>query len=293
MKNKLKLSSSAKICLSGLLLVIVLEMAFDIFERVFGFYMLAINPFRPQVGRLWSEEEKDVAGAHQISTIVDALKPDSSMMTSIRDLEDLRSMLSRQESVTVSQEDFLRFYRTLPTEQARKIMDPLMLLDLYRMGTWQKVRLFPSGEQIGIYFLDGRDQMLMESYLNASIYQGPAEISGVGGQLGDDPKYAGRIVTASDFYSAYDRLAQSYRLQIMNDPYKLIQWGANLLRVGISPFVEKGTVAVAFEIMSDDRHKIYEMQASEIAAGYLIAEINALGTVPPLKLPTVLEANNE
>ena len=292
-KKKFSLTRRAVLLWTGLVLLLVLEASFDIFERAVGVYMYVINPFRPQVGRLWTEEEKDQAGAQQISSIVDNLRPDSSIATTIRDLEDLKALLSVRESITISQEEFLRFYRMLPTDQARKIIDPLLLLDLYRAGNWHSVRLFPAGDQIGIYFLDGSGQMLIESYLVAAGQSGPTEIAGSSGQLDNDPRFKGRIVKAEDFYNAFDKLSQSYRLQIINDPYKLIQWGANLIRVGVSPVVESGVVTIAFEIKSDDRLKIYEIQASEIAAGYLIAEINALGTVPPLKLPQNPEVPHE
>jgi|GEM_PF-573754 len=292
-KRRSPISRHSILLWTGVLLVLALEARFDIFEKGVGFYMWVINPLRPQVGRLWTEEEKDQAGAQQISSIVDNLKPDSSITTTIRDLEDLKALLSIRESITISQEEFLRFYRMLPIDQARKIIDPLLLLDLYRAGNWQSVRLFPAGEQIGIHFLDGSGQMLIESYLDAAVTPGPTEIAGTSGQLDGDPRFKGRIVNAEDFYNAFDKLSQSYRLQIINDPYKLIQWGANLKRVGIAPVVEDGIVTIAFEIKSDDRLKIFEIQASEIAAGYLIAEINALGTMPPLKLPENKEAPRE
>ncbi len=292
-KQRFRISRHALALWVGVLLVLALEIRFDVLERAVGFYMWVINPLRPQVGRLWTEEEKDQAGAQQISSIVDNLRPDSSIATSIRNLEDLKALLSVRESITISQEEFLRFYRMLPMEQTREVIDPLLLLDLYRAGSWQSVRLFAAGDQIGIHFLDGSGQMLIESYLDGTLTSAPTEIAGTSGQLDGDPRFKGRIVNSEDFYNAFDKLSQSYRLQIINDPYKLIQWGANLKRVGIAPVVEEGTVTIAFEIKSDDRLKIYEIQASEIAAGYLIAEINALGTIPPLKLPENKETPRE
>ena len=79
----------------------------------------------------------------------------------------------------------------------------------------------------------------------------------------------------------------------MNDPYRLVQWGENLQRIGISSIVEDGTVKIAFEVSVGSRNQLYILNSSEIAAGYLIDHINGLNKGIQLQFPVQQEKMDE
>ncbi len=134
--------------------------------------------------------------------------------------------------------------------------------------------------------------MLYEKNLTFdSFYENSQTITG--SDLDQIPQYKSRIFSADIFYEAFEKLSKQYKLQIVNDPYRLVQWGDNLQRVGISSFVEEGTVKIAFEVRVGSRSQIYELNSSEIAAGYLIDKINGLKQEIFLKFPVKQEKINE
>ncbi len=268
----------------GLLIFIVAEVRFDVVEIIIGRYMLLTNPLRPRVGRLWSEEKKDLSGLQQVSTLASEMKPDTSFVNHITHFQQLQDVLSNQNVVVLSRDDFLAMYRSLSSTQAKKLINPLTLYDLSRNKNWVTVKFVLNNRQLAIYFLDGFEQPLFENYIDLQQFQSSATDQAAS-MLDEDARYAGRIVTAETFFNAFDRLPNVYRLQIINDPKKLIDWQAGLRRVGISAFAENGTVTLAFEVIQGNRIQIFEMQASEIAAGYLIQAINSLGVGAPLALP--------
>ncbi|HQI50200.1 MAG TPA: hypothetical protein PLN61_16235, partial [bacterium] len=68
------LSRTTRSLLGLLVLVILLEFCFDLFEKIIGQVMLWTNDKRPKVGRLWTEEERDLNGQRQASTRIDSLR---------------------------------------------------------------------------------------------------------------------------------------------------------------------------------------------------------------------------
>ncbi len=271
-------------------ILLALEGIFDIFEVAMGKYLLLTNALRPKIGRLWVEEDKDQKGVEEMSAIPAELPTDSLYSGPLNSFENLRAVLAIKNKIMLSKNQFLQLYK-LDEKQAKTMIDPLALYDLERGSQWSSVQVKQDGNQIGIFFLNGYNQPITESFLNLTSEK-PSYRSDKS-QLDKDPNFNMRIVPAEIFFAAFDRLSRYYRLQIIIDPYKLIQWMDSLTRVGISEFSSEGSVKLAFEVRMAGTLVIYKMMASEIAAGYLIAAINRSGYSPKLALPVAREAGNE
>ncbi len=274
------------------LLLIVFEFIFDFFEIAMGRFLLLTNPIRPKTGRLWVEEKKDVDGNKIIDSLTVSIKQDSVVAPKIYSIEDLHATLSLNQNFQLSKNAFKEFYKQLSVRQAQKIIDPLNFLEIDRNREWQFVNFALDGDELYIYFIDGFGKLLYEKNLVFdSFYESAQNISG--SELDQIPQFKGRIIPADVFYDSFEKLPKQYKLQIMNDPYRLVQWGDNLQRVGVSSIIEEGTVKIGFEVSMGSRNQLYILNSSEIAIQYLIDKVNGLKKGIYLKFPVPQEKNNE
>jgi len=275
-----------------LFFLIVFEFIFDFFEIGIGRFLLLTNSIRSKTGRLWVEEKKDVDATKIIDSLRVSIKEDSLVYPKIYSVEDLHASLSLHQAMQLSKVSFKEFYRLLSGKQAQKIIDPLKFLDIDRNNEWQFVNFVLDGDELYVFFLDGYGKLLFENNLSFdNFYESSQTIKG--SELDDAPQFKGRIIPAEVFFDAFEKLPKSYKLQIVNDPYKLVQWGDNLQRVAISSFVEESTVKIVFEVSMESRNQVYILNSSEIAAEYLIDSINGLKRGINLKFPIHQEKTDE
>nr|HPI74366.1 hypothetical protein [bacterium] len=69
------------------------EALFDVAEILVGQVMKGTNALRPKTGRLWLEEEKDLAGQQQVLLIVDSLSNNPFRSGPLNSLEELTAYL--------------------------------------------------------------------------------------------------------------------------------------------------------------------------------------------------------
>jgi len=261
--------------------LLVAETFFDIFEIAVGRFLLWTNPVRPKTGRLWEEEAKDQSGS---LTVNDIEKPSEQQnQQPIRRIDDLLATLSLRESYTMNREEFTVFYKSIPIHFSKTLLDPLEFIRLTRNPDWQSVRFSRTDDQIVIDFLDGYDNLLHENIIQRHVLE--SEEGAPSSMLAELEEFDNRIVSASTFFDAFENLSRTYQLQIVNDPYKLVQWGESLQQVGISPYVREEGVKIVFEVGGNGETRLYDMFGSEIAVGYLIKGINNNKDISPLELP--------
>lgn len=251
--------------------ILTLEMVFDVFEIMMGKYLLVINPKRPQIGRLWEEEQKDILAEEEVKQ-VDTFTTDSLHIEIIPNFYELLKLLEKQSMIILDQNNFKNFYKRIEPSLAVRLLDPLILYDLDRQNEWRFVKINKSSAQITFTFINGFYQPLSESFLDIkNINSSPlTKIT----DMDRDPQLQQRIVPASDFLLAFDQLSRPYRLQIFNNPYRLIEIKDELVRVGISKYAKNGSVELTFEVKVGNSVSLFKMNAAEIAAGYLISTIN-------------------
>jgi hypothetical protein len=285
-------STKVVVSISVIVLLIVAEILFDIFEIGIGRLFWLTNPIRPQTGRLWEEDHKEQLGLNELDSAVVQDEPEPlNVDQELENLQDLEALLSIRQSM-MNREEFNEFYKMLPKNQSRQILDPLDLFALNRGAEWHKTQLSLSGDQLIFYFLDGYEKPIQETHVSLRPEEALASAFS-SSELQQLDKFRGRFVPADVFYQAFDRLPRAYQLQIVNDPYKLVQWEDSLQRVGLSPYLEANGVEIVFEIKEEPRTRYQSMYASEMAIAYLIRELNAVEGAPKLQPPIVRETHAE
>jgi hypothetical protein len=277
--------------LALLLVAVALVLAFDLVEIIVGNFMQLTNRVRPEIGRFWIEENKQSEGSTSIEALERETGVDSTLVFSVESFPELKSMLSRRPTISMGREDFLTLYRKFTPERARQLIDPMILYDMSRNAAWKKVRLSLEGNRLHIYFYDGFGQLLWNKDTDFSTDN--FKPNKVTSRLSQSSLFEDRVIDAALFLKAFDNLSTQNRLQIVGDLYKLIEWEKNLAFVGISPYVHNGTVEIAFERYQNYQTQIDTLQASEIAAAYLIQQINQLNPEISLRSPVEKENNHE
>lgn len=270
-----------------ILILVFAELVFDWGEILFGQFAAATNSFRQEKGRLWSMEKNDRSGSASVQEIEQNIIPGPQVDYQPRDLADLLQILNTNSDITLTREDFLAFYRRLSNDEAREIVEPLTLSKMMRNGQWKRSRIVGGQKNLSVYFIDDSGELIMDSHPSRYVLDVAESIRQPGQRLESYKDFSGRIVTAPTFYDAFDKLSKILQLQIINNPYNLIRWGNDLLRVGISRFSDNAVVEIGFEVNIGGQTRIFMYQASEIAAGYLIQEINKLQPSSKLALPGV------
>lgn len=259
-----------KITLGVIAFLVLLEGRFDIAEIILGQFMLWTNNKRPQVGRLWTEEKRDLDGQTKATTLIDSLRQQPLHERYIRSLDDLAAYLAYKSGLQLSRREFLELYRTLPAADAGRIMDPILLRELATTGNWNSVKLTDGGEKIWLLFLDAYGQPIFDTGVLLGSPAALAEES----HLADQPGYQHRLIAADRFRAAYTSLPVHLQMQIINDPRRWQEYDPRLIAAAVSPWIRNGAVTIALEIAQAGSATITEMQASELATAYLIAALN-------------------
>lgn len=277
-------SKTILVILSFALVLLAAEALFGVLEIIVGRFLLFTNPIRPQIGRLWDEDHKEQLGINELEA--NSKSENLPTIVAIHSFEELKLVLSTRSSLSMSRDEFKKFYTDLPMLQAKRLLDPLYFIELDRNPEWQRTQLSLVGDQLVIYFIDGYERPIQESHVTVLDTLINVDYENTNAhQLDELEEFEGRSIPAAIFFRGFDRLPRTYRLQIVNDPYKLVQWGNNLQRVAISPFVTEEGVEIMFEIKGENGLYLENMFASEIAVNYLIDEFNSMDQEHQMEMP--------
>ncbi len=268
-----------------LAILVAAEALFDVAEILVGQAMKGTNSLRPKTGRLWVEEEKDLAGQQQVLSIVDSLSNHPFRSGPLNSLEELTAYLHYKNRVLLPREDFLALYHALPDSEAARLVDADALAELMRSFAWQSTSLISSDGQMTLIFNDSNEQPLLVTQPIAPPTPPEAEQVMVS-QLQQDGRYSGRLIEPAYFLAAYQRLPRRLQLQVINDPAFMEKKSEEWMMVAIAATLRDGSVALACEVREEQSSAVHTFQASELAIGYLIQEINVLRRdAEPLSLP--------
>ncbi|HNY92828.1 MAG TPA: hypothetical protein PKM23_14995 [bacterium] len=266
------LNHAARIVTGLAALVILLEFLFDIVEITIGHIMLWTNDKRPKIGRLWIEEERDQTGRQQASTHIDSVRLQPAYERYIHSLDDLAAYVAFKSGFDLSREEFLALYRSLPGQDAGRLVEPEILSGLAEAGSWASVKLERREDKLQLNFFDPYGQPLHTTQI---VMLSAAELM-QDSRLEDNPVYAGRTIPAPLFVTALESLPQNLRLQVINDPQKWQEWRQRLIAAAVAPRIVHGSVTIALEIVQAGGVSVQEMEASELAVEYLINALNEL-----------------
>ena len=276
------LSTATQITLGVLSALAILEIFFNIIEVTIGQIMLWTNDKRPKIGRLWTEEERDRTGQQQASTRIDSLRMRPVYERYIHSFDDLVAYVAFKTGFSLSRDEFLSLYRALPGEDAARLIDPLILQEFGQSNDWSSVKMTNQQDTLLILLLDPYGQPLFNTQVRLISEEEMMQES----HLDENPNYANRTLPAPLFISAFETLPQNLRLQVINSPLKWQDWRQKLISAAIAPTVSHGSVLVALEITEAGSVVVHEMQASELAVGYLVKAINQINPDQRYEVPS-------
>jgi len=268
----IKLVSRHYVLCIFLLLVVPAELLFDVAEITIGQIMKRTNSLRPKIGRTWVEEEKDLAGKEQVTSIVDSLSRHPFRVDPIDNLEDLLAYLTYKNQILLSRTDFINLYQAFVDSQARQLVDPLLLEDLSQNSTWQSTSLRYEDGKMALIFADAYGQPLLVTHPAAPGSRAPADTL-ARSLLAEDPRFAARLIEPQPFLKAFAQLPRRLQLQLMNSPGLAALPSQEWVMVGIGSTVQNGSILFACEIKQDHGSQVLLFQASELAVAYLIRSL--------------------
>jgi hypothetical protein len=202
----------------------------------------------------------------------------------IVDFYSLKTVLDERGTLVISADQFLKIYNTLPPQSAGAIISPLELLKTFYHNQWVWTKITKGESSLHFYFLDGANQLLLDSYPDLSLFYRVVIDEKTSYQSIETMNiFSGRTITPEQFFNAFNRLPNSIKLQLINNPFQLVKWHGDIRSVAIARYIEGNTVLIGFEVSNG----VHTFQASEIAVNYLIAQLNSL--YPALKLTMPVE----
>lgn len=272
--------------LSVICFFLVIEFTTDMVEIVVGGIIELTNPFRPKAGTIWELNEKDQLASDQLQAITQNLNEKRIEAADIRDLFQLKDELKNQQTILITAAKFKTLYNQMPPRFSYDIISPFDLLKLSHNRKWTWTKIIKSENSLNFYFLDGDNQLLMDTYPPLTVlYNIPNAETNHNASLDSMAMFKGRTFTADKFFAAFDDFTNVVKLQLINNPYLLIKWDNNIRKVGISQYTIDNTVMIGFEINQDIYTEVYTFEASELAANYLIARINEIYPALNLHFP--------
>ncbi|MBD3288137.1 hypothetical protein GF337_04980 [candidate division KSB1 bacterium] len=279
------LKKSVIITLSLILFFLIIEFTLDPVEIILGEILEATNPIRPKSGTIWELSEQNLGAAEDLSQI--SPKPESEQQApEVDTVYELKVALDERDVVLLSSEQFLKIYNMLSPAAAGQIISPFDLLRFSHDQSWVWTKISKSDDRLSIFFLKGDNEILTDSYPDISVlYERPFGSETRIKSLESLPEFRGRTFTAQQFFRAFNQLPRPTKLQLINNPYRLLQWHQHISKVGISNGIQDYTIQIAFEVADQLDTKIYTFQASTIAANHFINQLNSLYPELNLKMP--------
>ncbi len=259
------------------LVLFLIEFKFDIIEIMLGNIMEWTNDSRPKTGELWEKALNKQAAAEELGILREQNRLNDEELGELQFFGDAVHFLESRGDFVLSGVKFIELYKTLSRQTAEQIIAPLHLLELINTESIKYSLLGKSEDRLKVILINERNEILHQAEVNIGRFEnsGGARIRNRINQtrFNNDSE---KIVTRDLFFNAYNELTVNIRLQIVNDPFQLVKWGEQLLRVAILKDRSTGVIPVLFEVRTGNEIEYIEFQARPLAVYYLIQRLNDL-----------------
>lgn len=255
------------------LLVIFVEFQFNLAEVVLGNYLASTNEGREKLGRIYTLEEKNISAQGGLESIFEDLEREREEIENSEGVDKIKEILNNRGDILLSKSKFLSIYNSIPKGLSARMIQPFDLLEFVNDSNWNRT-FIQKRESVKIYLVDENNRVLksfplmLEDFNLIRDFEKQAQTT-----LENSEEYKQNIFEAQEFLNAFNSLPTSYRQQIINNPFKLIEWGENLKTVGISSSEQNGTREVAFEVKFGSQTSVHKFLANTKAIDFLLKEL--------------------
>lgn len=265
--------------LAGLLIGLVAfgEIAFDIFERVAGRYLVWQNAGREKTGRSWEQAQQRGAASVQLENVTRERRQQALELESISNLDELTQYVETNQQTVLPPAQFLQIYHQLPYFLQPLLFNPDSLVSDARTLRTANVVVSGNRSQLNLVMLDASNRTVRRAALSSeqmSLLMNYGKEQNV--NIRSERRFSDYLFTATEFWSLFESLHPLRRRQFIQEVPLLTQAAGQITAVGISnqntnEFVE---VALAvseirayiyylpedyvMDLLSPDRAKAYE-----------------------------------
>ncbi len=235
-----------------------------------GRYLLSNNESRPEKGAVWEAGKQSLNAHRSIAHMIDQRETTRQSIREAGSFTELVSRLGQGEWVVIEREEFQKFYQSLSSFAARKIMDPVRLVWLLKGAAVDRIFCEGTESGAGIYFIDARNKVLTQIDLNPDTLAGLEQgMTSQKGFLEDFEGFPGRIYGADTFFQGAFQLPPSMIPDLMQDPDLLLDQKGIIQRVGIWNQAENGNIRLGFELADQGETRVLFVHAREWAVWQL------------------------
>jgi len=265
--------------LAGLLIGLVAfgEIAFDIFERVVGRYLVWQNAGREKVGLSWEQAQQRGAAGVQLENVTRERRRQALELESISNFEELAQYVETNQQTVLPPAQFLQIYHQLPYFLQPLLFNPDSLVSDARTLRTANVAVSGNRSQLNVVMLDAGSRTVRRAGLNVeqmSLLMNYGKERNI--NIRGESRFADYFFPAAEFWNFFESLHPLRRRQFIQEVPLLTQAAGQITLVGISnqnanEFVE---VALAvsetqayiyylpedylMDLLSSDRTKAYE-----------------------------------
>lgn len=226
--------------------LIALELGMDILERMGGNVMHWTNSKRPRIGRAWEYQAVSASAMQHLEEIIAQREETRRVLQSPADFAKLPESLKGGKQQIISREKFLQLYETLPEIFARRLGTPQTLLEYRIVSSWNRTAFIGRNRGLEIYYINNENYVLQRIILDDEYFKWLERWgTRLEGNLEDNPEYAGRIYSASEFISAISQMPEADAQ--FNTWKELLKTSSMLVKVGVSRRWLQGMVEMAFQ----------------------------------------------
>ncbi len=256
-----------------------LEFHYSYVEWAIGRYLSWHNPGRQEFGQIWENVSTSENVRRRLDNLVEDVRRQEMVDERIRTLDRLVELVTSNERIILTRDQFLEMYSRWPYYQSSLIIEPVYLMELIgRFPSWERTLIVYELEGLNFYLVDGLNNVL-ESVATPSEY---TDFFLQERQTRDYPldaiaTLAGGIYPADVFFDALVLLTPQERNGIPITPMELISWRYRLQRVAVSPGTLIGDrMEMGFEMIQDDGLKTYRILGLSGSVLSLVARMDEL-----------------
>ncbi len=233
------------------------EIKLNLLEKMGGSFLKWHNHERQKLGRMWDLKEKSVVAMGQLNELLIEKEKKREKIKDIESFNELFDLLKTDRLISLTKNQFIRIYKSLPLIISNKIIAPDDLINYFHRSDWDKTFIFKRENNLEIIMVDGNYGVLNSILISEKNAKYLANFKKtLHTSLENIEELSSRIYDVREFMEALYKMSQAERNKFIYNPSEFLGWENRLKRIGISEISENNLVQIGFEIHSFNKKKV-------------------------------------